>query len=447
MALSEERDLMKVVVIEDSKTQAHRLRRLLEGEGFSVQVAEDGEAGLRLCAGASLPDIVVSDVLMPGIDGYEVCRRLKSTPATSQVPVLLLTSLADPQDVVRALAAGADNFVTKPYDAARLLARIRLTIANHTRAADECVVDVQGSSFRVDAPPERILRLLVSCLEDATERNAELEASRAALALANQQREVLITAERAARQAREELLAIVAHDLRTPLGVVALSSNALQEAVPAGPAGDEVRALAGLAERAAAQMGLLIRDLLDVSSIEAGRLRFEFHDHDPVVLLDEAANLLAPLAAQKEISVEKRVAAAVGLVRCDRDRIQQVLSNLIGNAIKFTPERGKISLSAEGTSDEVTFIVADNGPGIAAEAIPRIFDRHWTGRGKAGADTGLGLYIAKGIVEAHEGRIAVAIARGGGTEFSFMLPRSGPARPSWVSAPPDAAGHAPNVAR
>ena len=437
MALPEERNLMRVVVIEDSKTQAHRLRRLLEGEGFTVQVAENGEAGLRLCAGSTPPDLVVSDVLMPGIDGYEVCRRLKNTPATSHLPVLLLTSLADPQDVVRALSAGADNFVTKPYDAARLLARIRRTVANHTRVDDGCIVDVQGNSFRVDAPPSRILRLLMSCLEDATERNAELEASRAALALANQQREVLIIAERTARLAREELLAIVAHDLRTPLGVISLSSNALQEAVPAGPDGEEVRALAALAERAAAQMGRLIRDLLDVSSIEAGRLRFEFHDHAPAVLLDEAADLLAPLAAQKEISVEKHVAAEISIVRCDRDRIQQVLSNLIGNAIKFTPENGKIWLRARSTSDEVTFIVIDNGPGISAEAIPRIFDRHWTGRGKAGADTGLGLYIAKGIVEAHEGRIAVTIAPGGGTEFSFTLPLSGPARPSWAEAPPD----------
>jgi len=426
---------MRVVVIEDSRTQAHRLRRLLESEGFSVQVAEDGEAGIQLCAGPTMPNVVVSDVLMPGIDGFEVCRLLKCAPATRHLPVLLLTSLTDPQDVVRALASGADNFVTKPYDDARLLARIRSTIDNHARPIDECVVEVHDQTFRVDAPPARILRLLVSCLEDATVRNAELEASRAELALANQQREALIHAERAARQARDELLAIVAHDLRTPLGVIGLSSNALQEVLPEGPAGDEARALAALAERAAKQMGRLIRDLLDVSSIEAGRLRFEFQDHDPGALLAEAANLLAPLAEQKSIVVEQRVVARVSLVRCDRDRIQQVLSNLIGNAIKFTPERGKITLSAMGTSEEVTFLVADNGPGIPEEAIPRIFDRHWTGRGRAGADTGLGLYIAKGIVEAHEGRIAVEIKPGGGTVFSFTLPCIGPARPSWTNLP------------
>ena len=430
---------MRVVVIEDSRTQAHRLRRLLESEGFSVQVAEAGEAGLRLCAGPTMPDLVVSDVLMPGIDGFEVCRRLKAAEATRHLPVLLLTSLNDPPDVVHALAAGADNFVTKPYDDARLIARIHSTIANHALPPDECVVEIHGQDFRVDAPPARILRLLVSCLEDATVRNAELEASRADLALANQQREALIHAERTARLAREELLAIVAHDLRTPLGVIGLSSNALQEALPEGPDGDEARALAGLAERAAKQMGRLIRDLLDVSSIEAGRLRFEFQDCDPCALLAEAANLLAPLAAQKEIVVEQRVFAEVALVRCDRDRIQQVLSNLIGNAIKFTPEKGKITLSALSTSDEVTFLVSDNGPGIPAEIIPRIFDRHWTGRGKAGADTGLGLYIAKGIVEAHEGRIAVETRPSGGTVFSFILPCAGPARSSWASAPPEAA--------
>jgi two-component system, sensor histidine kinase and response regulator len=427
---------MRVVVIEDSKTQAHRLRRLLEREGFTALVAEDGESGLRLCAGETMPDVVVSDVLMPGIDGFEVCRRLKTAPATRHLPVLLLTSLTDPQDVVRALAAGADNFVTKPYDDARLLARIRSTAANHARPDDECAVEVQGQTFRVDAPPARILQLLVSSLEDATVRNAELEQSRAELALVSQQREGLIVAERTARQAREELLAIVAHDLRTPLGVIGLSSNALQDAVPEGPNGDEARALAALAERAAKQMGRLIRDLLDVSSIEAGRLRFEFSDHDPVVLLAEAVNLLAPLAAQKAITVETVVATHVALVRCDRDRIQQVLSNLIGNAIKFTPEAGRLTLSAVSAGDEVTFLVSDNGPGISDEALPRIFDRHWTGRGKAGADTGLGLYIAKGIVEAHEGRIAVASIPGGGTQFSFTLPCGGPSRQAWINDAP-----------
>ena len=434
---------MRVVVIEDSKTQAHRLRRLLEGEGFSVQVAENGEAGVWLCAGSTMPDVVVSDVLMPGIDGFEVCRRLKSASATRHLPVLLLTSLTDPQDVVRALVAGADNFVTKPYDDARLLARIRGTVANHARPIDERVVDVQGQSFRVDAPPAQILRLLLSCLEDAAVRNAEIEASRADLALAHQQREALIDAERAARLAREELLAIVAHDLRTPLGVIGLSSSALQEALPEGPTGDEARALVLLADRAAKQMGRLIRDLLDVSSIEAGRLRFEFQDQDPGALLADAANLLAPLAAQKEIAVEQRVLTQVSLVRCDRDRIQQVLSNLLGNAIKFTPERGKITLSAVSTGEEVTFLVTDNGPGIPAAAIPRIFDRHWTGRGRAGADTGLGLYIAKGIVEAHEGRIAVEMKPSGGTVFSFILPCAGPARSSWAEAPLDDAPGSP----
>ncbi|MEP7121230.1 MAG: response regulator [Byssovorax sp.] len=433
---------MRVVVIEDSKTQAHRLRRLLEREGFSVHVAEDGESGLRLCAGATMLDLVVSDVLMPGIDGFEVCRRLKADLATRHLPVLLLTSLADPQDVVRALAAGADNFVTKPYDEARLVARIRRTISNHALAERECAVEVAGERFRVDAPPARILRLLVSSLEDATVRNAELEQSRAELASVSQQREALIVAERTARQAREELLAIVAHDLRTPLGVISLSSSALQDAVPAGPDGDEARALASVAERAANQMGRLIRDLLDVSSIEAGRLRFEFADHDPASLLAEAENLLAPLAAQKSIAVETRVPADLAVIRCDRHRIQQVLSNLIGNAIKFTPESGKLVLSAASAGDSIVFLVCDNGPGISAEALPHIFDRHWTGRGRAGADTGLGLYIAKGIVEAHEGTIAAAPIPGGGTQFSFTLPCAGPARSLWVEADPAPTGSA-----
>jgi signal transduction histidine kinase len=417
---------MRAVVIEDSRTQAHRLRLLIQGAGFEVEVAEDGEQGIALCR-ARAPDVVVSDVLMPGIDGYETCRRLKATPETARTPVILLTSLADPVAVVRALAAGADNFVSKPYEDARLIQRIRDTIVAaaedpvdaHAASAPSCSIDLQGERFHVAAPSCRVARLLVSSLEDAAERNAELAASREELARANEHRERLIVAERAAGRAREELLAIVAHDLRTPLGVVQLAMTALGEVA----LDDEARALVALSARAADQMGKLIRDLVDASTIEAGRLRFDLQENDPVAIVTAAAELLRPLAAQKHITVDVRTRGEPIVVRCDRDRILQVLSNVLGNAIKFTPERGRITLDAFGAKDHVTISVADTGPGISAADAPRIFERHWRGPGKSGGNTGLGLYIAKGIVEAHEGTVSVRSAPGEGTELSFTLPR------------------------
>lgn len=141
-------------------------------------------------------------------------------------------------------------------------------------------------------------------------------------------------------------------------------------------------------------------------------------------LLAEAGTQFAPLAAQRGIRVQQEISGLAVALRCDRDRVLQVFSNLIGNAIKFTPEGGEITLRAEGAASEATMTVSDTGRGIPAEQQPHIFDRYWTGRGKAGADSGLGLFIAKGIVEAHGGKIWVSSTPERGSSFSFTLPTS-----------------------
>ena len=357
---------LKLLVVDDDAVDRRAVRRALTAAKLPVEITEAAESVAAFAALAEHSfDCILLDLRLPGRDGLEVLRTL--TTDGVDVPVVILTGHGDEDTAVEIMKAGAADYIAKSLlTPQRLEQSVRHAVRVH---------------------------------------QAEREA-------------------REARRAREEFLAIVAHDLRTPLGVVVLSSNALRETLPEGPEGEEARALNAMVERAAAQMGRLIRDLLDVSSIEAGRLRFDIQEHDPAALLGEAADLLAPLAQQKSITVKRPSAGAVRKVGCDRDRILQVLSNLIGNAIKFTPEGGRICLRVADTAEAITFTVADNGPGVPEAAVTRIFERHWSGRGKAGADTGLGLYIAKGIVEAHDGRIALAPEPGGGTAFSFTLPRS-----------------------
>ena len=173
--------MTRLLVVEDSYTQAKELSILLESEGFQVDVARDGERGLEQCEKARY-DVVLSDVVMPGIDGYELCRRLKAGTNTHDVPVILVTSLSDPLDIVRGLECGADNFITKPYDSAYLVGRIRSLLENRgLRASRKVNVGVElmllGKRFTITSAREQMLDLLVSTFEEVIRsRQREYEA-------------------------------------------------------------------------------------------------------------------------------------------------------------------------------------------------------------------------------------------------------------------------------
>jgi PAS domain S-box-containing protein len=220
---------------------------------------------------------------------------------------------------------------------------------------------------------------------------------------------------------REEVVAIVGHDLRNPLGTIALASALLVE--PGTP--QERRVAQGkMIQRSVEQMDRLIQDLLDASLARAGRFRVNRAQVPVSVLLADAVELARPLAAAKAIAIDETGPNERLLALADRDRVLQVFSNLIGNALKFTPEGGRVVLGAEVGESDITFSVADSGPGISADDVPRLFERFWQRDGAASRGVGLGLGIAKGIVEAHGGRIWVDNPPGGGATFSFTLPRS-----------------------
>jgi CheY-like chemotaxis protein len=247
---------------------------------------------------------------------------------------------------------------------------------------------------------------------------------------------------RKAIHAREHMLAVVSHDLRNPLGTILMSIALLLKAAP-GQARTGARRHEEAIHRAAKTMDRLIGDLLDVATIEAGQFTIEPRACPATALVRDALQAQEPLAAQK--SLQLRAKADVGDVGvfCDRTRIQQVFSNLIGNAIKFTPEGGSITLRAEVVSGEARFSLSDTGPGIAPDELPRIFDRFCRTNAPSHQGTGLGLSIAKGIIESHGGRIWVESTAGTGSTFFFTLPVSVESASSTPSPPgfmPKAAG-------
>ena len=246
-------------------------------------------------------------------------------------------------------------------------------------------------------------------------------ASRAALAIQNAQ---LFARTRGEARDREEIMAVVAHDLRNPLGVISAAAVLLNSVAETDPQGERLRIIAGRVSRAAERMEGLITNLLDATHIESGRLELKPIAIDAGDLLDPALQAMSAAAREKGVALLR--APTTENLECvgDPARILQVLSNLIGNGIRFTPKGGQVELGAVIDDQGVRFTVADTGKGIPPEELPRVFDRYFKGADAPRTGTGLGLYIARGIIEAHGGRIWVERTSKSGSSLCFTLPRA-----------------------
>jgi signal transduction histidine kinase/DNA-binding NarL/FixJ family response regulator len=240
-----------------------------------------------------------------------------------------------------------------------------------------------------------------------------------------------------ATRARDQMLGVVAHDLRNPLSTIRLAAELLLELVPDATHRKHLATL----HRSALRMNELIQDLMEVSRIESGALTLATRPEKVSALLGEAGSMLRPLAQAHGLSMETRVDDEGGAVLGDSRRLLQVISNLVGNAIKFTPEGGRIDVHATPTGGEVRFAVTDTGPGIPPEQLPHVFGRFWQANRGDRRGIGLGLSIARGIVEAHGGRIWVESELGKGSTFYFTVPMAEVPAPS-----PLAPGAAPESA-
>ena len=248
-------------------------------------------------------------------------------------------------------------------------------------------------------------------------RFAEDLARLAALALDNAR---LHDTVRASLRARDEMVGVVSHDLRNPVAAVKmLSRTLLREGETDGKKAHESMELIA---QAAEQMDALIRDLLDVNRLDTGKLTIAAVPVDPSLLLTDSLQTLRPLVEEKGIILDLQLETGLPKVMADRERVQQALSNLVGNAIKFSPPGSKIVVLTRGQADGVMISVLDHGRGIAPEQMPRVFDRYWQSSRTDRQGAGLGLAIAKGIVEAHGGRIWIESRPGEGTTASFTLP-------------------------
>jgi signal transduction histidine kinase len=420
---------MRLLVVEDSATQAEQLTLTLRGAGYTVEVARDAEDALMRCAAASF-DAVLSDIVMPGKSGYDLCRELKERDHTRDVPVILMTTLNNPMAIIDALACGAENFVTKPYDAEYLIGRISDVIANRQRRkgrrmTTETEIAFLGKRFVINSDKEQILNLLVSTFEDIVRTNRGLEESHATLRAVDHQ--LQLHSRQLARSNREleAFVCTVSHDLKEPLRGVEGFSRILQEDY-ASALDEEGRRYLGLVRDSAVRMRQLIDDLLAFSRV--GR---QHSTPVPVGLEPLVRDVLAAIHfsiedAKAVVDVEGELPTVVGY----QVLLRELFANLLVNAIKYRRPNvaPRIVVGSRPLDDgAVELTVADNGIGVPAQYREKVFElfQRLHQRDEY-PGTGVGLALCKRIVEEHCGTIGLEETAGGGCTVRLTLRRPEP---------------------
>jgi len=376
-----------VLIVDDTPANLVALGAVLQPLGMRIVEARSGPEAIELVSRESFACVLL-DVQMPGMDGFEVARRLRQMEAGAEVPILFLTAIhRDEEYARRGYASGAADYITKPFDPDVLRARVR------------AFVDLfhQRDRLRVQQ--------LTALLE--RERAARLDAE-------------------AANQAKDEFLATVSHELRTPLtAILGWSMIARRGSPPA-----ELAKVLNVIERSARSQLRIIEDLLDVARALGGKLRLEIGEARIADVIEAALMSVRPAADAKGVALEVDLEPSLGAIAADPERLQQVVWNLLSNAIKFTPGGGHVSLVATRSQSTVVVRVRDDGQGVPPQFLPHIFEPFR----QADASTtrrhgglGLGLAIVKQLVEAHGGTISArSDGEGKGTTFTVEIPARAP---------------------
>lgn len=367
-------DLGTVLAVDDTPGNLRVLVEALSAANLEVLVATDGLSAIDT-AKYSKPDLILLDVLMPGIDGYETCERLKRDEATARIPIIFMTALCETEEKVRAFEVGAVDYITKPFEQAELLARVNTHLT--------------------------ISRLR----QDLEKRNRELQDL---------------------NRLKNEFMGMAAHDVRNPLASVLACAELIETVIDVSPP-EKTKMLIGQISTSARRINAIITNLLDVNAIDSGERRLHLTPADFQPIVERVVDQNSHKARSKEIEIvlEPSPAPLAGII--DETAAEQVLDNLVSNAVKYSPPGTRVTVRVLSGEDCVAVAVQDQGPGISEEDQAKMYGKfcRLTPKPTAGEPTtGLGLWIVKELTESMKGRIMCESELGKGTTFTVLWPKA-----------------------
>lgn len=363
---------MQILIAEDDNISRRLLEAHLKKKGYDVTAARDGKEAWAQMTAPDPPSLAILDWMMPGFDGVELCRKIRSKPDAPYIYIMLLTAKAGKENIATGLEAGADDYITKPFHPVELHARVRTG--------------------------ERIIRL-----------QKELQAHVQKLEDFDRQ--------------KTEFLSMVSHELRTPLAVMGEGVSLFMDGILGGLTDQQKDVMQDIEDHIE-RLNRLISDLLDISKIESGKIILRKSSMDMCDVMDKIGAGIIRQAEQKKIQVKMEKPGGPCPLFADEDKIIQIFNNLISNAVRYTDEGGMITVSLEEQDHFYHCRVADTGKGISKKNMQKLFTRFAQfdrAEGETYKGTGLGLVIVKGLVERHGGVIEAESKLGKGTAFTFTL--------------------------
>lgn len=414
-----------ILVVDDNNLESEILSQILKKNGFNTIKAESGENAIEILE-TIRPDLIISDIVMPGINGYEFCQKVKKDDKLKEIPFILLTYLSTVSDIIRGLESGADSFIIKPYEQDFLLSRISdllFTSQDNENKNLHVSLFFNGENYVLESAPSKTIQLLLSTYEYVLQKNRELERLNNELLDMHQEMKSKNNQLEKLNKERNYFLGMASHDLRTPLAAIQGYSEMLLE--DEDNISKQQESFINSIKSSSDFMLNLVNNILDFSRFESGNIDLNFELTDIVDLVRHTIFINSIIAEKKNIKINFSYDEDIEEIKIDSYKIQQSLNNLLSNAIKFSFKDKSVDVEVRKKERSVLISIKDHGQGIPNEEFDKLFlpfQKTSVKSTDGEKSTGLGLAITKKLIEEHKGKITFESEKDIGSTFYIELP-------------------------